>query len=227
MVVMELKSENRRIKFMRFVRYLAILSMIFAGLNTIPENKFILPFNRDTPGYSRENTNHIQFQKNIPSISAPGENETVAPIVSILIPAQNNTLVFSTFFSVTANITDENPPLPGNVSIEISNITTSLFNASMTFTITNVWTFHWVNITTYANGETYILRVRALDSSLNRNVGISTDLYIILDIPTSNTPKVWNVILYITVVGALIALIIVFLSRKQAQTKPQKQRLRS
>ena len=221
MAVMELKSSTRRIKFLRVLCYLAILSIIFVGLNSIPKEKFILPYNNYTSEYSSGVRSDYQLQTRLLSISASAENETIAPIVSIIIPELNNTLVYSPFFYVTANITDSNPPLPGNVSIEITNITTSLFNASMTLTVASQWYFPWANITAYPNGETYIIRVRALDASANKNMGFSTDLYIYLDIPSSNNPRILNNILFVIMVCALFALIMIYINRKQIRVRSQ------
>jgi hypothetical protein len=157
------------------------------------------------------------------SLRTSAENESIAPIVLITIPEQNNTLIVLDIFYVIVNITDDNPPLPGNVSVEISNLTTSLFNASMIFTVASQWYFRWANITSYANGETYIIRVRAFDSSANKNMGISTEVYILLDIPPSNTPGAINAILYIIAACVLFALIMAYFSRKQLRTISSKQ----
>ncbi|MHA1913168.1 MAG: hypothetical protein ACW990_01810 [Promethearchaeota archaeon] len=185
--------------------------------------KCIIQCNNEILEYSNEYSNDDQFQKSVLSLRTSAENESIAPIVLITIPEQNNTLIVLDIFYVIVNITDDNPPLPGNVSVEISNLTTSLFNASMIFTVASQWYFRWANITSYANGETYIIRVRAFDSSANKNMGISTEVYILLDIPPSNTPGAINAILYIIAACVLFALIMAYFSRKQLRTISSKQ----
>jgi hypothetical protein len=163
------------------------------------------------------------LQKVIQSLRTSAENESIAPNVLIIVPEENNTIVVLDIFYVIVNITDDNPPLPGNVTVEISNLMVSLFNATMMINVANQWYFQWSNITSYANGETFIIRVRALDSSVNKNLGISTEMYIILDIPSSNTPGVINAVLYIITACALFAFIMVYINRRQLRNVSRKQ----
>ena len=65
--------------------------------------------------------------------------DTSSPVISFLKPDTNNTKITGNYYEIIVNITDENPPLPGNVSIEISNATVSLFNASMTYDEGDQW----------------------------------------------------------------------------------------
>ena len=210
----ELKSNNRGTKIITILCFLAILSTSLVGFS------FIL----------REKCHIYQVNSKInstidypPSLRTSAENESIAPIVVILIPEENNTIIELNVFYVIVNITDDNPPLPGNVTVEISNQTTSLFNASMTYTVASQWYFRWLNITSYANGEIFIIKVRAFDSSANKNMGVSTELYIILDIPPSNTPGVLNAVLYIIAACVLFALIMAYFSRKQLREASRKQ----
>jgi len=212
--VKELKSNNRGTKIITILCFLAILSTSLVGFS------FIL----------REKCHIYQVNSKInstidypPSLRTSAENESIAPIVVILIPEENNTIIELNVFYVIVNITDDNPPLPGNVTVEISNQTTSLFNASMTYTVASQWYFRWLNITSYANGEIFIIKVRAFDSSANKNMGVSTELYIILDIPPSNTPGVLNAVLYIIAACVLFALIMAYFSRKQLREASRKQ----
>jgi hypothetical protein len=221
--VRELKSDNRGTKIITILCFLAILSATFVGFSFILREKCHITQINSTIDYLSEGEDDNEIQINPPSLRTSAENESIAPIVVILIPEANNTLVVLDVFYVIVNITDDNPPLPGNVTVEISNQTTSLFNASMTYTVASQWYFRWLNITSYANGEIFIIKVRAFDSSANKNMGISDELYIILDIPPSNTPGAINAVLYIIAACVLFALIMAYFTRKQLRETSRKQ----
>jgi hypothetical protein len=221
--VKELKNKNRGTKIITILCFLAILSTNFVGFSFILREECHIYQVNSIIDYLIEGRDDNKVQIHPPSLRTSAENESIAPIVVILIPEENNTLVILDLFYVIVNITDDNPPLPGNVTVEISNQTSSLFNASMTYTVASQWYFQWLNITSYANGETFIIKVRAFDSSANKNMGVSTELYIILDIPPSNTPGVINAVLYIIAACVLFALIMAYFSRKQLREASRKQ----
>jgi hypothetical protein len=120
------------------------------------------------------------------------------------------------------NITDDNLPLPGNVSIEVSNATVSFFNASMIRDEENQWAFIWINITAYPNENTYNFRVIAKDSSSNENVGISGVVSVYLELHSSRSPGFINGIIYVIVASLLIAGILVYFNRKRAILTPNR-----
>jgi len=156
---------------------------------------------------------NISFQKYLPFVSVPG-NDTTVPVIAYIQPDTNNTIITMSYFEFIVNITDDNQPLPGNVSIEISNSTTSFFNATMIFNGGSVWFFNWDNISSFINGKTYIVRIWSKDSSSNENVGLSNVLYVILDLYVSSSISFISGILYILAVSVIIILIIAYLNKK-------------
>ena len=76
------------------------------------------------------------------------------------------------------------------------------------------WFFNWDNISSFTNGKTYIVQVWAKDSSSNENVGLSTVLYVILDVYVSNSPSFIAGILYLIVAIVIIALIIAYFNKR-------------
>lgn len=166
--------------------------------------------------FSRDNDlerSYTSFQKYSPFVSAPGDDTTV-PVITFIQPDTNGTIIRTGYFDFIVNITDDNQPLPGNVSIEISNSTTSFFNASMIFNGGSEWFFNWDNISSFTNGKTYIVQVWAKDSSSNENVGLSNVLYVILDVYVSNSPSFIAGVLYIIVAIVIIALIIAYFNKR-------------
>lgn len=152
--------------------------------------------------------------------SANGDNSS--PVIEFIKPDNNNTIITTSYFDVIVNITDLNPPLPGNVSIEVSNATVSFFNASMIRDEENQWAFIWINITAYPNENTYNFRVTAKDSSSNENVGISGLINVYVDIYISSSPGFINGIIYVIVASLLIAGILVYFNRKRAILTPSR-----
>lgn len=190
--------------------YLALFALVPFG------QEVFLTEALNRPNYNNENENNTNnIQKSSLSNNAPVNNDTLAPIITFIKPDINDTIITTRYFDIIVNITDINPPLPGSVSIEISNNNTSLFNASMILTMGSEWFFYWDNISSYTNGETYVVKVRARDSSTNENFGISDDLYILVEIYQSRSAELLNVILYIIFVCVIFALIIVYFSRKR------------
>ena len=148
--------------------------------------------------------------------------DTSSPVIEFIKPDNNDTIITNSYFDVIVNITDENPPLPGNVSIEVSNATVSFFNASMIRDEENQWVFIWINITAYPNENTYNFRVTAKDSSSNENVGISGVVSVYLELYSSRNPGFINAIIYVIVASLLIAGILVYFNRKRAILTPNR-----
>ncbi len=121
-------------------------------------------------------------------------------------------------YEFIVNITDANPPLPGNVSIEISSTLASLFNASMILGEDDIWFFFWDNLTSYPNSETYVIRITAIDSSSNENYGFSNYLNVILAYYDEEPPSLISVIFYVIAVVVIFALIKVYINKKSIRT---------
>jgi hypothetical protein len=152
--------------------------------------------------------------------SANGDNSS--PVITFIKPDNNDTVVTKNSFDIIVNVTDENPPLLGNVSIEISNGTVSFFNASMIKDEGDQWFFIWNNITAYPSEQTYYLQATAKDSSSNENVGISGLISVYVEIYTSRNPGFINGIIYVAVASLLIAGILVYFNRKKALMTPSR-----
>ncbi len=143
------------------------------------------------------------------------DNDTIAPIVTLIQPEINSTIIRTKSYTIIANITDENPPLFGNVTFQISNFSNSLFNASMNFDGGNQWSFNWDNISLYPNQfyTGYIIQIIAIDSSSDYNLGMSGEFYIFLNV-RGDSPGFLNIFLYLVLVCLLFAGIVVYLNRK-------------
>ncbi len=167
--------------------------------------------------------NEVLEEEKFSYVIKSANGDTTAPIITFVNPELNNTTIRSTYFDFMVNITDANPPLPGNVSIEISSNSTSLFSASMIFAEEDLWFFFWDNFTSYPNNETYTVRITAKDSSSNENYGFSSYFNIILDYYNANSPSIINIIFYIVVVCLFFALIMVYMNKKRTYLKPLKE----
>ena len=110
-------------------------------------------------------------------------NETNAPIIRFIQPTLNNTIIDQSSYTFIVNITDENPPLFGNVTLRISNSTEIFFDVSMSYNGDSMWSFTWNNISFYPNQfySEYFIRVRAIDNSSHHNLGFSEVYYIYLN----------------------------------------------
>lgn len=141
--------------------------------------------------------------------------DTDSPIITFVQPEFNNTVIDLTIFTVIASIIDDNPPLIGNVTFQISNFTNFLFNATMDHDGLDQWSFTWDNISLYPNQffTGYIIQIWAKDSSLNENLGQSDEYYIFLNLP-GESPGLLNVILYLIAVSLIIAGVVVYLNKK-------------
>ncbi|MFX0041049.1 MAG: hypothetical protein ACFFCY_17900 [Promethearchaeota archaeon] len=142
-------------------------------------------------------------------------NDTTAPTITFIQPAMNNTIIKTRSYIIKVNISDENPPIFGNVTFQISNITNYLFNTTMNYDGESQWSFNWNNITSYPHQvyDVYIIQILAKDSSSNENLGISGEFYIYLNV-SGDSPGIWQVIIYILLVCFIIAAIVVFLNRR-------------
>ncbi|MBY8991204.1 MAG: hypothetical protein KGD58_10665 [Candidatus Lokiarchaeota archaeon] len=152
--------------------------------------------------------------------SANGDNSS--PVIVFIKPDNNDTIITRNYYDIIVNVTDDTPPLMGNVSIEISNTTISLFNASMIKDEGDQWFFIWSNITSYPNELTYTFQVIAKDSSSNENVGMSGLISVYVDIYSSRNPGFINGIIYVIVASLLIAGILVYFNRKKAFLTPSR-----
>jgi hypothetical protein len=164
-------------------------------------------------GESGENEN-INTSKIFLSSHYQIDNDTVPPSITFIQPSLNNTVIPVESYTIIIEIVDENAPLIGDVIVEISDFTSFLFNASMNYAEEDSWTFNWDNITSYDNYKTYIIRIWARDSSLNRNYIWSPPFYLIVSI--SSSPPVLNVILYILFVILIFVGIVYYLTKKRA-----------
>lgn len=144
----------------------------------------------------------------------PANNDTTPPVITFIQPDTDNITIKSRFYDIIVNIEDENPPLPGNVSLEISNATSSLFNGSMSFIDENEWFFTWDNITSYPNRQVYSLKVTAKDT--NENIGISEVKELYVDL--SKSPGILNILFYIIAASVLIAAISLWVNKKRVHS---------
>ncbi|MFW9989467.1 MAG: hypothetical protein ACFFC3_12500 [Candidatus Odinarchaeota archaeon] len=138
--------------------------------------------------------------------------DTMSPVITFIQPLENYTRITTGQFNIIVNISDENPPLIGNVIIRISNLTNLLFNASMNKENEIQWSYNWNNISAYPNWEEYIIQIWANDSSLTKNLGKSEEFYIYLNL--SNGPEIWNIIIYLIVVSLIFAGLVIYLNKK-------------
>jgi len=149
-------------------------------------------------------------------------NDTDPPVITFIKPDNNDSIITGNNYDIRVNVADVNPPLQGNVSIEISNATVSLFNASMLKDEGDQWFFIWDNITSYPNEVTYTFEVSAKDSSSNENVGMSGLLSVYVEIYSSRNPGFINGVIYIIIASLLIAGILVYFNRKRAFLTPSR-----
>lgn len=154
--------------------------------------------------------------KNIQKIKNSANNDSVAPVITFIQPSENESIIKKNFIEIVVNISDDNPPESGNVIVQISNITTPLFNATMAIEGDGIWFFNWNNISSYPNYEVYKIEVWAKDSSLNSNTNWTKAYYVIMNRPEKLTPNILSVAIYIFFVCIIFALIFVYFRRKSA-----------
>lgn len=138
--------------------------------------------------------------------------DTTAPVIIFIQPLENYTTITTRQFNIIVNISDENPPLNGDVIIRISNLTNLLFNASMDKENEIQWSYNWNNISAYQNWEEYIIQIWANDSSLTKNLGKSEEFYIYLNL--SNGLGIWTMIIYIIVISLIFAGMVIYINKK-------------
>ncbi len=153
---------------------------------------------------------------NVHEIKESANNDTVAPVITFVQPSTNNSEIKKDFYEIIVNVSDDHPPVSGNVIVQISNISTSLFNATMALEVDELWFFNWQNISSYPNYEFYKIEVWAKDSSLNGNNNWSRAYYVILNLSKKLSPGILNVAIYIFFVCIIFALIIVYFRKKSA-----------
>jgi hypothetical protein len=141
-------------------------------------------------------------------------NDTTAPIISFIQPSNNLTLITEKSYLIIANISDDNPPLYNNVTFQISNYTSFLFNATMNYIGGFQWSFNWDNISSYSNLDWYIIRVWAKDSSSNENYGWSGEYHIYINLTFEKSPGLFYTIIYFIVISVIFAAITIYLNKK-------------
>lgn len=151
--------------------------------------------------------------------------DTTAPIIIFLQPLVNNTIIQTTTYTIKVNISDDNPPLYGNVTLQMSNYTAFLFNVTMEYDGENQWSFKWDNISSYPNLDVYIIQVWAKDSSPTENQGKSNEFYLYLSIK-ANALRILNLLLYVFAVSIIFAGVIVYLNKKLMPKSSKKKRER-
>ncbi|MFO8020410.1 MAG: S8 family serine peptidase [Promethearchaeia archaeon] len=107
--------------------------------------------------------------------------DTIPPVISFHTPATNNTEVTSESIEFKVFIEEDNIPSEGDVNLTIANVSL-LFTTIMSYEGNDTWSFAWVNVSLYANGN-YSIQVCAEDSSPNGNINFA-HLYVFLNIST-------------------------------------------
>ncbi|MFX1329619.1 MAG: hypothetical protein ACFE91_15940 [Promethearchaeota archaeon] len=155
------------------------------------------------------NTDEVSLFTQSPS------NDTTVPVITFIQPSINNTVIKQKSYTIIVNISDENPPSYGNVTIQISNYSNVMFITKMNNTESALWSFNWDNISLYPNQyyTVYIIQIWAKDSSSNGNIGTFEDFYIYLNIPVQPSGMI-TVIISLILVCLLISGIMVCLERR-------------
>ena len=152
-------------------------------------------------------------------------NDTSPPDITFVQPNSPDALVAIKTYDIFVNITDDNPPLQGDVIIRVSNQSTILFNSPMILIVNSMWRFTWNNITSYPNQQNYTLRVWAKDSSPNKNSEWSEEYFIFVSIPSS--PGKLQDVINIIFISILFASVMVFLNKKVLSKSGKKKRKRN
>ncbi len=158
-----------------------------------------------------ETENNLDNYEGLLFTQAP-DNDTTVPTITFIQPSENYTTIKQKSYLFIVNISDDNLPSYGNVTIQISNNTNVLFNILMNYKGGNQWSFNWDNISLYPNYNVYKIKVWAKDSSPNENSSWSVYFYIIISISTG--PSILNAVLYIIAVSFIFAAVIVYLNKK-------------
>ena len=149
-------------------------------------------------------------------------SDTIPPSITFIQPNPTNTLIVSKTYEIIVNITDDNPPLQGDVIIRVSNHSTFLFNGSMALTGNSLWNFNWNNLTSYPNLENYTLEVWAKDSSPNGNSEWSEQYIVFVSI--QNSPGILQFVIYIIFISFIFAGVLVYLNKKVLYKSGKKNR---
>ena len=188
-----------------------IILILFITIISAQKSKFNGIFGDSTEEREKISKTNIEYFQMLSFAQSP-INDTTAPIIKFIQPSLNNTSIYQKSYYIIINITDDNSPLPSNVIIQISNFTSLLFNASMSFIIDDQWIFNWSNLTSYPNRETYILRVWAENLTLNGNYDWSEEYYVYINI--QNSLGIFNIVIYLIIVSAIFAGICIYLNKK-------------
>jgi len=182
-----------------------------------------------SPGDYYINITAIDYYSNVNStgyLNITYYYDNTKPTITFIQPF-NNTIITQAPLTITVNITDDNPPTPGNVIIQILNSTLGgLFNATMTYEGGIIWSYTWNNMSNYED-KTIVIRVWAIDSSPYLNVNNSMLMYITIDVlepieeeeDDDKRRKLWKEE-EIPILSNIIDLIINFIN--DATTDPQK-----
>ncbi len=203
---------------------IGILLILCVSIFSTQNSDIIINF-RDSTEWGRDNgeaetnTTHKELSSQVPI------NDTSPPAITFIQPNSTNALVVIKSYYIFVDITDDNPPLQGDVIIQVSNQSTILFNATMILMMNSLWRFNWNNLTSYPNQENYTLRVWAKDSSPNGNSKWSDEYFIFVSIPRS--PGILQIVIYIIFVPLIIASILVYLNKKVSGKSGKKKRERT
>jgi hypothetical protein len=171
-----------------------------------------------------EKEDNLDNNENLLIIQAP-INDTTAPIITLVQPNGNLTIIRQSSYTIIVNISDDNPPSYGNVTIQFSNSTSILFNASMIHNGENQWSFNWDNISLYPNQIIYIFKVWAKDSSSNNNQIWSVAFYLYISRLTG--PPSLNLFLYILAVSAIFGIVVVYINKRGIYKSTRKKKRKS
>lgn len=194
------KENKKRIIYIVFI----VITLFFASILT---QSYIYRY------FPKEQKGNLSNNEEL-FLAQDSSNDTAAPIITFIQPFLNNTLITENSYIIIVHISDDNPPLYGNVTIQILNDTNVLFRSKMNNTETEIWRFTWDNISLYPNEEVYIFQVWAMDSSSNGNYNWSDAYYVFINTSIEEAPPILNLILYFIAVIIIFALIIVYLNKK-------------
>ena len=192
--------------FKTVIFLIVLFSMSFSQSSNVIINFRDSTEQREGNGDAETDATHKELSSQVPI------NDTTPPTITFIQPYLTNELVVIKSYYIFINITDDNPPLQGDVIIQVSNQSTLLFNASMILTGISLWSFNWNNLTSYPNQENYTLKVWAKDSSPNGNSEWSDEFSIFVSI--KNSPGILQMIIYLIFVGLIFAGFMVYLNKK-------------
>jgi len=211
---------SKKSKVFKTVIFLIVLfSISFSQSSNIIVNFRDSAEQRGGNGDAETDATHKELSSQVPI------NDTTPPTITFIQPNPTNALIVSKTYEILVSIADDNPPLQGDVIIQVSNQSTSLFNASMILTGISMWSFNWNNLTSYPNQENYTLKVWAKDSSPNGNSEWSEE-YVIF-VSTQNSPGILQVVISIIFISFIIAGVMVYTNKKVLRKSEKKKRKRT